>query len=72
MNLRIELPSNAPVVLVRHYAPHPCGGYYAVEASVYGPLGLLGRLIPPGPAPASAPRQAPAPTTAGAPPWRWA
>lgn len=35
-NLRVELAHNAPVIVVMHYAPHPCGGYCVQDAEVLG------------------------------------
>jgi len=44
-NLTVSLPINAPVVPVSIHHPHPCGGYYIVEALVYGPSGVIGRWL---------------------------
>jgi hypothetical protein len=31
---------------VTHWYPHPCGGYYMVEAQVWGPQGKVGYSMP--------------------------
>ena len=42
-NLRCLLPDGClPVTL---HDPHPCGGYYVIEAWVYGPHGRIGRWL---------------------------
>jgi hypothetical protein len=42
-NLLCELPNHC--VGVRVVAPHPCGGYYELDAHCYGPRGLIGRWL---------------------------
>ena len=35
-NLVVELARDAPVLPVWRWEPHPCGGYYLADATVYG------------------------------------
>lgn len=42
-NLLCLLPDGH--IEVTHWAPHPCGGYYLVEAQVWGPRGFVGRAV---------------------------
>jgi hypothetical protein len=37
------LPNTRIGVVIRH--PHPCGGYYTVEAWCYGPAGRIGHWM---------------------------
>lgn len=40
-NLICELPDGHIDVYV--WAPHPCGGWYVIDAAIYGPRGYVGR-----------------------------
>lgn len=42
-NLRCLLPDGH--IGVKVYAPHPCGGWYVIEAFAYGPKGQVGRWL---------------------------
>lgn len=42
-NLYVLLPDGC--VPVEVWAPHPCGGYYVLDAVAYGPSGRVGRWL---------------------------
>lgn len=45
-NLTVQLP-HGPWLVVRQYAPHPCGGWWLLDATVKLPGGLRARYLDP-------------------------